>query len=103
MYTVGMDAELLIKRRIPMADSLFAELVVWRVPRPLAGSSHSYKYRLALVADQICVLRFDNEAGKGDHIHRLSRQYDYHFVDVDTLLSDFQHEAGKWIDEHRNS
>ena len=98
-----MEAELLIRRRIPIADGLFAELVVWRVPRPLAGSSHSYKYRLALVADRVCVLRFDNETGKGDHIHRLSRQYDYHFVDVDTLLSDFHLETEKWIDEHRNS
>jgi hypothetical protein len=98
-----MDAELLLKRRVAMAEGLFAEFVIWRVPRPLAGSSHSYKYRLALVADRICVLRFDNEAGKGDHIHRLSRQHDYHFVDVDTLLSDFHLETEKWINEHRHS
>ena len=98
-----MDAELLMKRRISIADGLFAELVIWRVPRPLAGSSHSFKYRLALVAEQICVPRFDNEAGKGDHIHRLSRQHDYHFVDVDTLLSDFHLETEEWIDEHRNA
>ena len=97
-----MDAELLLKRRVTMADVLFAELVIWRVPRPLAGSSHSYKYRLALVANGVCVLRYDNEAGKGDHVHRLSRQYDYHFVDVDTLLSDFHLETEKWINEHRN-
>jgi len=98
-----MDAELLLKRRIAIADDLFAELVIWRVPRPLAGSSHGYKYRLALVADRLCVMRFDNEAGKGDHIHRHSKQYDYHFVDVDTLLSDFRVEMEKWINEHRNS
>ena len=27
-----MDAELLLKRRVAMADGLFAELVIWRVP-----------------------------------------------------------------------
>lgn len=98
-----MDAELLMRRRTTIADGVFAELVVWRVPTPLPGSSHSYKYRLALVADRICVLRFDNEAGKGDHIHRLSRQFDYHFVDLDTLLGDFYQETERWIDEHPNS
>ena len=98
-----MDAELLLKRRATMADALFAELVIWCVPRPLAGSSHSYKYRLALVANGVCVIRFDNEAGKGDHIHRLSKQYDYHFVDVDILLSDFHLATEKWINEHPES
>ena len=65
-----MDAELLLKRRIILAESVFAELVIWRLPRMLPGSTHPYKYRLALVADGICVLRYDNEAGKGDHVHR---------------------------------
>ena len=27
------------------------------------------KYRLALVVDGLCVLRYDNETGKGDHRH----------------------------------
>jgi hypothetical protein len=98
-----MVAELLLKRRVVMADALFAELVIWRVPRPLAGSSHSYKYRLALVSQGICVLRYDNEAGKGDHIHRHARELGYHFIDVDTLLDDFSNDVEKWIDEHRNT
>ena len=45
----------------------FVEIVVWRVDRPVRGSMHRFKYRLALVADLVCVLRYDNEAGKGDH------------------------------------
>jgi hypothetical protein len=62
----AVDAELLLKRRIILAESVFAELVIWRLPRTLPGSAHPYKYRLALVADGLCVLRYDNEAGKGD-------------------------------------
>jgi Family of unknown function (DUF6516) len=31
---------------------------------------YRFKYRLALVADGICVLRYDNETGKNDHRHR---------------------------------
>ena len=95
-----MDAELLLKRRVILDETLFAELVVWRLPRMLAGSAHPYKYRLALVADGVCVLRYDNEAGKGDHIHRHSREFGYHFTDVDTLLNDFRRDVENWIDEH---
>ena len=98
-----MDAKLLLKRRIILAETLFAELVIWRLPRKLAGSAHSYKYRLALVANDVCVLRYDNEAGKGDHLHPDSREFGYHFIDVDTLLNDFRKDMENWIDEHGKS
>jgi hypothetical protein len=64
-----MRAELLIDERHVLNDSTFAEIVVWRVPRPVRGSRHRFKYRLALIRDGTCVLRYDNEAGKGDHRH----------------------------------
>lgn len=98
-----MDADLILKRRIVLAESVFAELVIWHLPRTLPGSSHPYKYRLALVVEGICVLRYDNEAGKGDHIHRGTTELGYRFVDVDTLLSDFRTDTEKWIDEHGKS
>ena len=44
-------------------------MVVWEVPKPKRGSAHSFKYRLALISDGVCMLRYDNEAGKGDHKH----------------------------------
>ena len=47
----------------------FVEIVVWRLDRPVRGSIRRFKYRLALVADLVCVLRYDNEAGKGGHRH----------------------------------
>ncbi|MGX7347355.1 toxin-antitoxin system TumE family protein [Acetobacter pasteurianus] len=39
---------------------MFIELVVWEVPSPLRGSLHHYKYRLALISDGKCVLRYDD-------------------------------------------
>lgn len=45
----------------------FVEVMVWQLPEPLSGSTHSLKYRLACVVANECVLRYDNEAGKGDH------------------------------------
>ena len=66
----NMRAALLFRERVEIAaDRAFAELVVWAVPRPVRGNVHAFKYRLALVVDGMCVLRYDNEAGKGDHKH----------------------------------
>ncbi|WP_317208261.1 toxin-antitoxin system TumE family protein [Rhizobium halophilum] len=40
------------------------DIKIWRVPKPVRGSLHDLKYSLALIANQACVLRYDNEAGK---------------------------------------
>jgi hypothetical protein len=50
-----MKATSLISRRVAVANGVFAELVLWQLPSPAKGSAHSYKYRLALVADGVCV------------------------------------------------
>lgn len=84
-----MKAELLIDERHVLDDITFVEIVVWKIPRSLGGSRHRFKYRLALVRDGVCILRYDNEAGKGDHRHREDAQERYEFTDVDTLLADF--------------
>jgi hypothetical protein len=43
----------------------------------------------ALVVDGVCVLRYDNEAGKGDHRHVGRREQAYDFTGPDRLLADF--------------
>lgn len=65
------------------------EIVVWRLPAPSQGSPHDLKYRLAYVANGRCVLRFDNEAGKGDHAHVNEDELPYVFTDLETLQADF--------------
>jgi Family of unknown function (DUF6516) len=84
-----MAAELLIDERHVLDARAFVETIVWLLPRPVRGSLHPFKYRLALVVDNICVLRYDNEAGKGDHRHVQGKESRYSFVDTDTLLDDF--------------
>jgi len=83
--------------RFGVAEGVHAELVVWNVPAPLKGSNHLFKYRLALIADGICVLRYDNEAGKGDHRHVGARELAYDFRDVEQLKVDFWTEVGEWL------
>ena len=62
-------ALLLVEERRDIAEDRFIELVVWQVPQPVRASTHLFKYRLAFVNNGLCVLRYDNEAGKGDHRH----------------------------------
>jgi hypothetical protein len=64
-----MKGELLLDERHVLDVGTFVEIVIWQLPRPARGSLHRFKYRLALVVDGVCVLRYDNEAGKGDHRH----------------------------------
>jgi hypothetical protein len=85
----NIPAELLLDERHVLSESAFAELVVWRVPAPVRGSQHEFSYRLALVVDGECVLRYDNEAGKGDHRHVGNKECEYWFENADQLLADF--------------
>ena len=42
------------------------------------------------------VLRFDNEAGKGDHKHVANTEEPYKFNGPEALLEDFWSEVDKW-------
>jgi Family of unknown function (DUF6516) len=84
-----VKATLLLKERTDLGDA-FVELVIWQLPRKLPGSNHRYKYRLALIRQGVCVVRYDNEAGKGDHRHVGRREERYQFLDLDTLIADFR-------------
>ena len=95
-----MKAERLLDRRIVFGERRWAALVIWRVPAPLPGSKHVYKYRFAYVVNEICVLRYDNEAGKGDHKHVGERELSFEFVDPQKLLDDFLGDIARWDDEH---
>jgi hypothetical protein len=91
-----MPASALLLSRVVLGDHRFADIAIWQVPRPLRGSDHGYKYRLALVIDRVCVLRYDNEAGKGDHKHIGSDEVPYSFTTVDQLVDDFWSDAARF-------
>jgi len=93
-----MKAELLMRER-RVLEVGFIEVIVWRLPQPLSGSAHGLKYRLAYVVDNACVLRYDNEAGKGDHRHVGTQEMPYAFVSIDQLLHDFFADIATWNGE----
>lgn len=87
----------MLRERFQVSEAAYVEMVVWQVPKSLKGSNHAFKYRLALISGGICVLRFDNEAGKGDHKHVGNREMPYAFASVDDLMVDFWTEVDLWI------
>ena len=44
---------------------------------------------LLQASDGTCMVRYDNETGKGDHRHEGDREEPYAFTDVETLVADF--------------
>ena len=94
----NMKAELLMRER-RVLEVGFIEVIVWGLPEPLSGSTHSFKYRLAYVVEGECVLRYDNESGKGDHRHMGGKETTYVFVSVDQLLDDFLADVARWKGE----
>jgi hypothetical protein len=91
-----MNAELMVKERHIISEDAFVEMVVWRLPSSVEGSQHRFKYRLAFVVRGRCVLRYDNERGKGDHKHIGNNKIPYTFTSPQTLLDDFWHDVDNW-------
>jgi hypothetical protein len=98
-----MKATLVARTRVVYTEHSFAELVLWRVPASVAGSSHEFKYRLAYVVSGVCVVRYDNEVGKGDHRHFGDTESKYSFSTPEALLAAFERDIARWNRENSNS
>ncbi|HMM71246.1 MAG TPA: DUF6516 family protein [Ottowia sp.] len=97
-----MKATLLLKSREVLSTTAFVERVLWLLPEPLSGSTHRLKYRLAFVVDGVCVVRYDNERGKGDHRHVGDLESDYPFSTPEVLLNDFWRDVAQWRQTHEH-
>jgi hypothetical protein len=91
-----MAARLSLRERRILGEGRFAEIVIWQLPRRVRGSSHRFKYRLAFIVEEACVLRFDNETGKGDHKHVGANEVPYAFTTLTQLVVDFWDEIDRW-------
>ena len=85
----NMKAQLLLKQRLILSEFAFAEIIIWELQASLDGSMHNYKYRFAYVVSNHCVLRYDNEAGKGNLVHINEQELSYDFASTEQLIDDF--------------
>jgi hypothetical protein len=91
-----MKAIIIDKSRSAIDAVSFANTVIWQVPEPVLGSAHHFKYSLSYIVRGDCVLRYDNERGKGDHRHWLDEETAYNFTSLEQLLRDFYSDISTW-------
>jgi hypothetical protein len=69
---------------------IIVEMVIWQLPTVTAERPHGLKYRLYCGRSGHCLVRYDNEAGKGDHRHYGEQEEPYRFVSLECLMADFR-------------
>ena len=90
VYDTIVDAKLIYREKFIYMDGSIREMVLWQLAEKSSDKPHGLKYRLYYgPSDGTCMVRYDNETGKGDHRHIGDQQEVYRFTDVETLVSDF--------------
>jgi hypothetical protein len=85
-----MRARLIFREKFIYADGTIREMVLWQLPEKSVDKPHGFNYRLYCgCADGTCLVRYDNETGKGDHRHLQGREMAYKFKKVEVLVADF--------------
>lgn len=84
-----MKATLLFRQKYKLDGGGIVEMVLWRVPRPVEGSDHRFKYHLYFGKDGRRIVGYDNERNKGDHRHFRGRETVYNFTTPEQLMADF--------------
>jgi hypothetical protein len=83
-------AALLLHEKLIFSDGAIAELIIWKLPRATPDRRHGLKYRLYFGRHGKCLVRYDNESGKGDHRHVLGREEAYRFISAARLRRGFE-------------
>ena len=84
-----MKAQQLFRYKGRQGD-VIVEMVIWALPEKTADRPHGVKYRLYCGCNSNCVVRYDNETGKGDHRHYSQEEEPYTFESVARLIADFR-------------
>lgn len=84
-----MKAVLIYHNKI-VTEEAITEMVMWALPNKTPDRPHAIKYRL-YHGDKAghCIIRYDNESGKGDHKHIGEKEISYTFVSIEQLMRDF--------------
>ena len=89
-------AKLLLRSKLVYPDDSVQELVIWQLPAATADRPHGLKYRCYYgSADGKCLVRYDNESGKGDHVHLGGIVGTYAFESIERLLADFARDVAR--------
>lgn len=84
-----MKARLLQKSKEEFTGGVIVETVVWELTETTPDRPHRLKYRLYCGRNGECIVRYDNETGKGDHRHYGTREESYCYTTFTKLAEDF--------------
>jgi len=94
----GIDLKAVeILRQKNVTGDLIIEMAIWQLPAPLPSSHHKYKYRLYCGRAGRCLVRYDNERGKGDHVHYSVGEISYTFLTLTQLIADFEADVQRLV------
>ena len=85
-----MKAKLLFRDKYVFRDGAIREMIIWQLPGSDPERLHGLKYRLYYGYPDQCLVRYDNERGKGNHRHYGKREETYPWVSVQQLIADFK-------------
>jgi hypothetical protein len=89
-----MKAVQLLRRKFRQGE-VVVEMVIWQLPGATPDRPHRLKYRLYCGRNDECLVRYDNEAGKGDHRHYGEWEEPYAFTGVDKLIEEFRNDCAR--------
>ena len=85
-----MTATLIQSEKERFENGAIRQVRIWLVPEPVPPSAHRFKYSLVYVLDDVRLIGFDNERGKGDHRHLHGVETPYEFRGITELLAEFR-------------
>ena len=102
MAVFTTKAVLVLHEKFVRNDGAIVEVVIWQLPRATPERPHALRYSMYFGRDGKCVVRYDNESGKGDHRHIGDREMPYRFVSLAKLRQDFDADIGKYGGNHES-
>src|SRR5579871_349834 len=95
-----MKAKLIYRHKNEDEQGNITEIVIWLLPQETPDRPHGIKYRCYFGnASGRCLIRYDNETGKGDHKHLQDKEEPYQFESVEKLMRDFIADIKKLLRE----
>ncbi len=83
------SATAILDYRVDVEGGFIVAVKVWRVPSPVIGPMHSFKYSRFFGRPGERLVGYDNERGKGDHRHYGKFEEPYVFSSIEKLMADF--------------
>jgi len=90
-----MKAVLLRSLKKVYPDGTIVEMVLWQLPDNTGDRPHGLKYRFYCGRRGQCIVRYDNESGKGDHVHYGETEQPYVFESPEKLMMDFLNDVAR--------